>query len=192
MTSLKSALRQRIQKSQPASGLEWPGGWDRFLCAWLKNQPAGIWGAFAPLGDEPPLLASLKTVNHLDWVFPRVIGENLEFCRVADGDWVQGPFSQEPSSKSQVISGLKIQGLLIPGLAFDQKGYRLGRGGGFYDRYLQTFTGKRVGVIHSSRILDQVPTDVWDQRVEWIASEQGVFQTSGDANSGKDPSKKES
>ncbi|MBX3017901.1 MAG: 5-formyltetrahydrofolate cyclo-ligase [Bdellovibrionaceae bacterium] len=171
----KSALRRRIQSSYPVSGPSWPEDWERPLMDWLSQNASGTWGAFIPLKDEPPLLSKLPHLKHLQWVFPRIQGASLEFCEVkGDADLVRGPLCPEPAAHCPVIENGKLQGLLIPALAFDHSGQRLGRGKGFYDRFLETFTGVRVGVIHSSRILESLPADSWDQRVEWIASEKGV------------------
>lgn len=142
---------------------------------WLVQNAKGTWGAFIPLADEPPLLSKLPSLAHLQWVFPRIQGQSLEFCEVkGDADLVRGQFCLEPAEHCPVFDRGRLQGLLIPALAFDLSGQRLGRGKGFYDRFLETFTGLRVGVIHSSRILESLPADDWDQRVQWVASEKGV------------------
>lgn len=172
-----------MRSSQP----RWEENWDRPLTAWLShwlkqdlvdNASSGterrIWGAFSPLRDEPPILATLRGLSQIDWVFPRMNGESLQFCRVDAGAWVKGPFALEPGPNCLSVANSQIQGLLIPALAFDKRGYRLGRGGGHYDRFLKTYQGVRVGVIHSSRYLERLPADEWDQPVEWIATEHSV------------------
>lgn len=162
-----------MQSSLPV----WPEGWERPLADWLRQNAKGTWGAFIPLKDEPPLLSKLPAIDHLQWVFPRLRGDSLEFCAVkGDADLVRGTLCPEPAAHCPVVDAGKLQGLLIPALAFDPKGTRLGRGKGYYDRFLGTFTGVRVGVIHSSRILESLPADDWDQRVQWIASERGVVK----------------
>ena len=60
------------------------------------------------------------------------------------------------------ISVHEISGMLVPGLGFDQKGGRLGKGKGYYDRALQNFRGETVGISFSSLIVDQLPHDPWD------------------------------
>lgn len=175
MSEDKSALRRRIRDSLPVSGASWPEDWARPLRDWLGQNARGTWGAFFPLADEPPLLSELPRVVGVEWVFPRIRGDELEFCAVStESDVVRGRLCPEPADHCPVTDHGKLQGLLIPGLAFDVNGQRLGRGKGYYDRFLKTFTGKRVGVIHSSRLLTSLPADDWDQRVQWIASERAV------------------
>jgi 5-formyltetrahydrofolate cyclo-ligase len=65
--------------------------------------------------------------------------------------------------------------MLVPALAFDRKGFRLGRGGGFYDRALDEFAGKSVGVIREEFLLDVVPVQAHDKKVGSIVTEKGVY-----------------
>ncbi|MEI8078340.1 MAG: 5-formyltetrahydrofolate cyclo-ligase [bacterium] len=64
---------------------------------------------------------------------------------------------------------------LVPGIAFDRHGRRLGRGGGFYDRLLAGARGLRVGVAFSWRLVPVVPTAAFDQPMDWLATEAGGF-----------------
>lgn len=158
----------------------WASNWDQCLVDWLQKQSPGVWGAYYPLKDEPPILPSLIQVKKLSWAFPRVNGESIEFYQLPHGElgkaaaWKKGHFGLEPTEGAVKVVPSELKALLIPALAFDIRGYRLGRGGGFYDRFLQNFSGIRVGVIHSSRILPEVPVEVFDQRVDWLVTEKSV------------------
>ena len=66
----------------------------------------------------------------------------------------------------------QIEAILAPGLAFDPTGVRLGRGGGFYDRIFSTYLGIRIGICKQSRILTNLPSDEWDQKVHWLCDEK--------------------
>lgn len=69
---------------------------------------------------------------------------------------------------------------LIPGLAFDRQGGRLGRGKGYYDRFLGFAATKtkvvKIGVGWSSQIAEELPMDVHDQRVQFICTEEKVLE----------------
>jgi 5-formyltetrahydrofolate cyclo-ligase len=69
--------------------------------------------------------------------------------------------------------------LIVPLLAFDARGYRLGYGGGFYDRTLQFLRAKRptlaVGFAFSAQQVAEVPIDQNDQRLDAIVTEQGLI-----------------
>ena len=63
---------------------------------------------------------------------------------------------------------------LMPLLAFDLKGNRLGMGGGYYDRYLANIqTGIRAGVAFNCQQVEQLPTEHWDVKLHTIFTEQG-------------------
>ncbi len=62
----------------------------------------------------------------------------------------------------------------IPGLVYDQHGYRLGYGKGFYDRYLSGFHGCRIGVIYSDCIIPEVPRGRYDIRADILLTEKNV------------------
>ena len=65
--------------------------------------------------------------------------------------------------------------LIVPLLAFDARGFRLGYGGGFYDRTLAGLPGAvRVGFAFAAQQVDEVPIDPFDQRLDVVVTEQGV------------------
>lgn len=71
----------------------------------------------------------------------------------------------------------EIDVVLVPGVAFDHHGYRVGYGGGFYDRFLTRVRkdAKRIAIGFSLQILDQVPRESFDLPVEMIISEKGLL-----------------
>ncbi len=62
----------------------------------------------------------------------------------------------------------------IPGLVYDRRGYRLGYGKGFYDRYLSAFHGCRIGVVYSDYIIPEVPKGRFDIRCDILLTEKNV------------------
>jgi len=68
--------------------------------------------------------------------------------------------------------------VIVPLLAFDARGYRLGYGGGFYDRTLQALRAARptvaIGFAFAAQELAEVPTEPTDQRLDWIVTERGA------------------
>jgi 5-formyltetrahydrofolate cyclo-ligase len=66
--------------------------------------------------------------------------------------------------------------LLVPLLAFDRRGYRVGYGAGYYDRTLAALPGRpRLGVAYAAQELDAVPAGAYDQRLDAVATERGVI-----------------
>ena len=65
--------------------------------------------------------------------------------------------------------------MIIPGIAFDRKGWRIGRGKGFYDQTLKKFSGVRVGLAYSFQLMESVPhEEEMDEPVHWLATENGL------------------
>ena len=67
--------------------------------------------------------------------------------------------------------------VLVPGIAFDKRGYRLGYGGGFYDAFLAQTKSVKVGLAFDFQIVDLLPTREEDERVDLIVSEKTVYHT---------------
>lgn len=64
---------------------------------------------------------------------------------------------------------------IIPGIVYDKKGYRIGYGGGYYDRYLSSFYGTKVGVAHTDFITNSVPHGKFDLAVDVLMTERGIY-----------------
>ncbi len=82
----------------------------------------------------------------------------------------------QPPADAPVVPLDDIDVVLVPGLAFDRSGNRLGRGKGYYDQLLASLPRGvvRVGVTVDEAVLDVIPTESHDQKVSWIATETGV------------------
>ncbi len=63
---------------------------------------------------------------------------------------------------------------VLPALAYDRDGYRLGYGKGYYDRYLTRFPGRRVGLIYSDFLTEKLPRGRYDLPVDLLITEKGV------------------
>jgi 5,10-methenyltetrahydrofolate synthetase len=96
--------------------------------------------------------------------------EQLEYHRLG--------FSQ-PLEDAPRIAIDEIDVVLVPGLAFDRSGSRLGRGKGYYDELLAQLPAGtiRVGVTVDELLVDSLPIEDHDQRVAWVATESGVHRT---------------
>ena len=64
---------------------------------------------------------------------------------------------------------------IIPGVVYDKKGFRIGYGGGYYDRYLSSFKGTKVGVEYSEYIVPEVPHGRFDLAVDVLITEKGIY-----------------
>lgn len=81
----------------------------------------------------------------------------------------------EPSVECEDISE-DVDLIIIPGLAFDINGNRLGYGGGFYDRFLRKYpNSKRVALCYDFQIFDEIPHEFFDEKVDLIISEEKII-----------------
>ena len=103
-------------------------------------------------------------------------GRPLAFHRWAPGcAMVEGAFGALVPAEAEV---LEPEVLIVPLLAFDARGYRLGYGGGFYDRTLERLRAARdtvaIGFAYGAQEVDTVPTEPTDQRLDAVVTEAGA------------------
>ena len=151
------------------------------LGGWLLREvppPAGaVVSGFWPMGREidiRPLLVALHERGH-PIVLPETPkrGNPLIFRHWRPGDALL-PERFGTSRPDGVV--LAPDFLLVPLLAFDRRGYRVGYGAGYYDRTLAALPGRfRLGVAYAAQELDEVPNGPYDQRLDAVATERGVI-----------------
>lgn len=92
------------------------------------------------------------------------------------GDLVCGMYGlAEPDERCAVIDPERIDLVLAPGTAFDPAGHRLGQGGGYYDRFLPGTGAMAVGVCHGFALMESVPFDKHDYRMDMVITPGGTI-----------------
>jgi 5-formyltetrahydrofolate cyclo-ligase len=116
---------------------------------------------------------------------PRVNWEagTMEACQVrGTGDLVRGRLI-EPKPEAPIVPITELDVILVPGLGFDVSGGRLGRGGGFYDRFLSGIAGpggraeKACGIAFEAQVVERVPMGPMDIRMGAVATEARLIHT---------------
>jgi 5-formyltetrahydrofolate cyclo-ligase len=87
----------------------------------------------------------------------------------------------EPHPGREVLAALELDLIIAPLVGFDRRGYRLGMGGGYYDRALKQRSeriGKPllIGAAHSFQELEEVPAEAWDRRLQGVVTEQAYYR----------------
>lgn len=127
--------------------------------------------------DVTPLLGALSKKG-CTTCLPIVTGQGqpLVFRQWQPGDKTE-PGAWNIPVPLQSATPIEPDILLVPLLAFDSAGYRLGYGGGFYDRTIEKLGKKKpiitIGVAYSAQQITNVPTDKHDQQLDWILTEKG-------------------
>ena len=131
---------------------------------------ASVVALFISLTDEPEtgeIIAELAKTKRV--VVPRIEGEEMEFYDIAEGV-SEGAFGiLEPLSTTPVEPS-EIDVMVVPGVAFTQGGERLGRGKGFYDKYLSRkgFRAHTIGICYPCQVVEHLPVEPHDKVLDKV------------------------
>jgi 5-formyltetrahydrofolate cyclo-ligase len=148
-----------------------------------RNAGTAIISAFHSFDTEISTFELFDKLVADGWTtaLPVVIAKNtpLVFRKWAPGDaLVLGRWNIKvpPEAVPEVLPDV----LLVPLLAFDRRGFRLGYGGGFYDRTLEKLRASKkvtaIGIAYAGQEVDAVPYEEFDQRLDWIMTEKETFK----------------
>lgn len=184
----KTNLRRSLLSARQAlSPDQWRQNSDR-LCSHLKTwttfEQAQTVLAYFSFRQEPDL--SPLFVLPKQWGFPRCVGKELTWHQwLPPGSELTAIYPLqtgaygivEPHPDSPRIHLDRVDLILVPAVACDQLGYRLGYGGGFYDRmFSQPAWAEQptVGILFQDAYLSRLPHDPWDQPLQAIGTEAGI------------------
>ena len=148
---------------------------------------AGYW----PINDELDDRSLLNDLHGMGvhCLLPVVAGKDQPLVfrawrpglKLATSDWGIGePGPDQPAAAPDIV--------LLPLLAFDDRGWRLGYGGGYYDRSLAALRGRNpgrvlaVGLAYARQRVDTVPHNDFDQRLDYVVTEDGVIKFRAENN----------
>ena len=177
----KRELRRSLLETRQSMPLEdWREKSDR-ICTHLQSLPLFTSSqtilAYFSFRQEPELSPLFTDTKH-QWGFSRVQGKSLTWHRWKPGEPLQkeklGIF--EPHPDSPRLSPKEVDLILVPAVACDKRGYRLGYGGGFYDRMLSSTewaSKPTIGIVFEFAYLSQLPIDQWDKPLQLVCTETG-------------------
>ena len=186
----KPALRTRLRAELKALAAEARAATSAEICARVRASVA--WREartvllFFPLPSEPDIFPLLTDalVSGKPLALPRFNATTHAYEPVQISDpareLVLGPFGvREPAANCPLVAMNRLDLALVPGLGFDARGHRLGRGKGHYDRLLAGFPGRTVGVAFDFQVLDRVPAEPHDIALDavitptrWLAAKR--------------------
>lgn len=180
----KASLRAKARRTLAALSTEARAAASAEICRRIETLPewaaARTVGLYAAQTSEPDLAALLDVAGKV-FCFPRVSGDALEFHRCHSRDLLRpGPWKLlEPDPQHcPVTPASEIDLLFVPGLAFTSTGGRLGRGGGFYDRFLAGVHPRAVklGICFHAQLVTGLPLELHDQDVDLMVTEAEVIR----------------
>lgn len=187
--TLRTVLRARLEAIDPARRAAWSDAACERVIASGAFQSAATLVGYLPMEDEcdvrPVLREALAQGKRV--AVPRVEWEDgsLTPCVVEDleAGVVSGRHGvREPAPDAQPLALQEIGLLLIPGLGFDERCFRMGRGAGFYDRFLarlgeaQRPRAPALAAAFEAQVLaEPLPRDEWDEPLDAIATESRMI-----------------
>ena len=147
----------------------------------MSGRLPGTAAAYLALPDEVDVTPLFARLPGWRWLLPRVENDNSLTFRDRDLPLERHTYGMDqPVDSGTAVPVHEIDLFLVPGIAVERSGARLGRGGGFYDRVLseKRSDAVAVGVATESRVVDRVPALPHDQPVQWLATEAGVDECS--------------
>lgn len=175
--SAKAALRARVRHARAARSVAEREDAGRTLAARVMALPTvvsarsiALYSAMASEPDTAPLLR-LMWADGRQVLLPRVTGNALEWVSVtSDLALAPGAFGIPEPVGGSVVSATAADVVVIPALAVDRTGARLGQGGGYYDRALVEVTAPVIALVFDDEIVDAVPTSAHDRRVDIVVT----------------------
>lgn len=181
----KSELRKVLRVQRAERDEAWAVATGAALAAHADALPRGVLTAFVGAGGEVPTLPLLDALvaGGSDVLLPVALPDGvLEWAPYAGVDALApaGMGLLEPTTPRRGPDAIfSADAVLVPALALDRRGGRLGQGGGYYDRILPRYGGLVIGVVADDEIVDEVPVEPHDQRVAAILTPGGGLETIG-------------
>ena len=131
---------------------------------------------YCPIGSEPDILPVAEAAAAAGKIiaFPVVSGKDMVFCTAKEtASFNKGSMGiPEPDlSEGVIVSDFTDTLCVVPALAADRNGNRIGYGGGYYDRFLKQYSGFSVCAVFSRLLLEELPAEPYDVSVDAIVSD---------------------
>ncbi len=108
---------------------------------------------------------------------PRVNGLNLEILPYDKSRLHLGAFNIEEPEGDNTTDITHIDMVVVPAVAYDRKGNRIGRGKGYYDRLLNNTRAIKIGVAYDFQLVDEIDAEPHDVAVDYVITQRGIIRT---------------
>lgn len=166
----KSELRRAIRADIRSLSVEEHIEAARLIAAEIECDPrfqaAKTVAAFMPLGDEPPLREAVERwAQTKRVVVPKIEGDEMHFCDFRAEEMASGAFGIAEPQATATCPPEQIEVMIVPAVGLTRRGARMGRGRGYYDRYLGTTNAAsiyKIGTGFACQLVAELPTEPHD------------------------------
>lgn len=149
-----------------------------FLLDLLTNLNCKLVGTYSALPVEVSLSSLNHQLEHVRWAYPRIKNSHLEFydsnSEFEPNDW--GVFEPKPHLEHYVAAS-ELDCVLVPGVAFDNNGGRLGMGKSFYDRTLESLKAVKIGIGFGVQWSEEdLPLELHDIKMDYLVNENFILK----------------
>jgi 5-formyltetrahydrofolate cyclo-ligase len=176
--ALRSSIDQKLKNASSQDIREWSLAIHQLLGEIPEFFQAKNPCIYLSLSSEVDTKDLINNWSHeKEFSVPKWAGES--FIPVKFNGWEnieKNRWGVEEPIKIEEVQLPSIDCILVPGLAFTKGGERLGRGMGFYDRFLTGIKVPKIGLAFELQILEEIPQDPWDQLVDLVVTEKQVYK----------------
>ena len=181
MQELKKALRSELIRRRK----EMDKAYRKNLDERIYNNLKGIEGIFdfdayliyasSPIEVDTRAFTRLLLSKGKAVAVPKCEGKNMRFLLISSlSELIRSKFGVDEPIDGEEITDFRNTLCITPSLSFNEKGYRLGYGGGFYDRFFEKYDGIKLGICYEE-FCGMIPTDGYDIPVDTVVTEKGFF-----------------
>jgi 5-formyltetrahydrofolate cyclo-ligase len=180
----KRQIRQQILKQRQTLTINQWQNKSQQVCDRLRKfsvfKTAKTILAYFSYQQEPDLSYLFSLFREKQWGFPRCYHNSLtwHFWQIPQLLENNQYNILEPLANSPIIQPQQVDLILIPAVACDRYGYRLGYGGGYYDRFLSNTLWQNIttiGMVFDFAYLPKLPIESWDIKLDYICTELSIF-----------------
>jgi len=110
-------------------------------------------------------------------IVPKITDSDIFPSRIRNfNDLEKGKYGILEPIENDMINSKDIEVIFVPGIVFDKKGHRIGYGKGYYDKFLKNLDAFKIGLCMDFQIIDKLPNDPWDVKMDMIISEKSIIR----------------
>lgn len=172
--TVKTELRARFARLPPP-GPETRASVVEHVSGWLSERGPNVVVGFLAMGEEIDMTPLVDRHPEIRFALTRTAPGTTLTVHPFEAPRETHRFGfEQPGAEAETIDPAVVDVVLVPGVAFTRSGRRLGRGAGYYDRFLSSLSADLVALTVEQRVTTHLPVEPHDVMMDWIATERGI------------------